>query len=86
VGGADWLPRSSGVETKPVPKCCCQTRFTRTRAVRGFVGLAIARARSSRPLPSLKGIGCFGSGERMERKCRVTIGPLFCASPRRSTG
>jgi hypothetical protein len=86
VGGADWLPRSSGVETNPVPKCCCQTRFTRTRAVIGFVGLAIARARSRRPLPFLKGIGCLGSGESIDRKWRVVSGPLFWASPRRSTG
>ena len=48
--------------------------------------VAIASARSIRPLPLRKGTGCFGSGERMLRKCRVTSGPLFWASPRTRTG
>ena len=39
----------------PRPKWCCQTRLTSTRAVSGFLGLAMRCASSSRPLPWANG-------------------------------
>ena len=48
VGAAPFLPKSLGVSTMPRPKCQCQRRFTITRAVRGFSGLAIHFANASR--------------------------------------
>ncbi len=41
-------PKSLGVSTRPVPKCPCQMRFTITRAVSGFCGLAIQSASARR--------------------------------------
>ena len=37
-------PKSLGVSTRPLPKWPCQMRFTMTRAVSGFSGLAIQSA------------------------------------------
>src|SRR6476646_7851604 len=48
VGRAPILPKLLGVATSPLPKCCCQTRLTITRAVSVFWRLAIQRARASR--------------------------------------
>jgi hypothetical protein len=38
VGHSPWEPRSSGVRASPCPKKSFHCRFTKTRAVRGFVG------------------------------------------------
>ena len=45
------VPKLLGVPTRPLPKWCCQTRLTITRAVSGLSLLAMASASSSRPLP-----------------------------------
>lgn len=45
-------PKSLGVRTMPRPKWCCQIRLTITRAVSGFLGLAIQPA-SARRRPEL---------------------------------
>ena len=71
VGGSLLMPKSPGVATKGVPRWCIQTRLTRARAVSGLSGLAMARASSSRPLPSTNGF-------------RST--PLNTARNRRGTG
>ena len=55
-GGSPLTPKSLGVETRPTPKCSCQIRLTITRAVNGLSGLAMAWARSRRPLPLVKGL------------------------------
>ena len=52
-GFSDMLPKSSGEETKPSPKCLSQTRFMATRAVSGLSLLAMDFANSKRPLPSV---------------------------------
>ena len=63
------VPKSSGVATIPSPKWCCQIRLTSTRAVRGLSLLAIARARSSRPLPVRNGFRS-ASGPDPDRQAR----------------
>ena len=47
-GGSPWRPKFSVVFTSPVPKCCCQSRFTATRAVSGLSGETSQRARPRR--------------------------------------
>ena len=44
VGGVPLRPKSLAVSTMPRPKWNCQIRFTMTRAVNGFSGLAIQLA------------------------------------------
>ena len=74
-------PKSFGVSTSPLPKMCSHMRFTATRAVRGLDGFAMASASSRRPLPC---VNAFGEGpSRIERKWRVTAGPLLPGLPRR---
>src|SRR5437660_8020839 len=48
LGSSPLTPKLLGVLTRPVPKCWRQTRFTHTRAVSGFSGLAIQFASASR--------------------------------------
>ena len=65
------------------PKWCSQTRLTMTRAVSGLSLLAMARASSSRPLPSVNGLR--GSPASTSRNCRGTAGPRLFGLPRRKT-
>ena len=56
-GGPVSVPKSLVWATRPRPKCCCHTRLTMTRAVKGFCGSAIHRANvSRRPVVP----GCIG--------------------------
>src|SRR5436305_2097958 len=73
LGGSPWAPKSSAVFTKPVPKNCCQNRFTATRAVSGCSGLTSQRAR-----PRRLGAASAGSGGRKAGVARVVdgLGPL----------
>src|SRR5437588_9771864 len=47
-GASLWVPRSSLVLTRPVPKYACQTRLTSARAVVGDFGSTSQRAKSRR--------------------------------------
>ncbi len=61
----------------PDPKWLCHIRFTATRAVSGFVGLAIASASSSRPAPCVNGLP---SESTVKNRCG-TSSPRFAALP-----
>src|SRR3978361_866898 len=84
LGRSPILPKLLGVATSPRPKWCSQTRLTITRAVSGLSGLAMARARSSRPLP-LVAKGAAPSGERTGGNRRGASGPGVAGLPRRNT-
>ena len=56
-GHSPRVPKSSLVFTRPVPKNCCQNRFTVTRAVSGCVGSTSQRANVSRLVTSPCGSG-----------------------------
>ena len=82
AGASPILPKLSTVRTSPAPKRWCHIRFTITRAVRGFRGLVIQSASSSRPL-ALPLMETWSGAGMMGRKARLTAGPLFLGSPRR---
>ena len=72
-------PKSSVVFTKPVPKYCCQKRFTVTRAVKGWFGSTSHLARPSRFVGAPR-----GSGGRIEGTPGVTLSLFLSYSPRTS--
>ena len=83
VGGSLRRPKSPGVATRGVPKWCIQTRLTRARAVSGLSRQAIARASSSRPLPSRNGFR--SAPDSTARNRRGTGSPRLLGLPRRKT-
>ena len=84
AGRSRWACATSGA-----PKWCIQTRLTITRAVSGLSGRTIARASSSRPLPSRNGLrsGPASTGEEPPRD-RLARAARDCRGGRRagSTG
>ncbi|MFN8002419.1 MAG: hypothetical protein U0X75_15530 [Acidobacteriota bacterium] len=71
------MPKSSGEDTRPCPKYCCQTRLTMTRAVSGFSLAASHCAKPSRLRGALAGNGCRNDGVP-----GVTASPGRFQSPR----
>ena len=72
-GGSPRKPKLSEVVTKPVPKYSCQIRLTVTRAVSGFSGEPIQRAKVE---PARKGFLGSDGGQGHRRAGRHCISKL----------
>ncbi len=83
MGGEPDEPRSSRVSTIPIPKSCCQKRFTAMRAVSGFSVLAIQRAMSS--LVGLLGFEVMSGGSAFGVFALVMRLPFSSQLPRSNT-
>src|SRR5262249_34915053 len=62
LGGSLWVPRSSLVLTRPVPKYACQTRFTNERAAVGDLRSTSHLAKVSRSAFASLGSACRNAG------------------------
>ena len=77
VGASDWVPKSSSVETMPLPMISAHQRFTVTRLSNGFCGATshLAKPRRLRGRSAL--MSCKIAGV-----VAVTLAPGFRYSPR----
>ena len=89
VGRSPRKPKSLAVATMPLPKWCCQSRLTITRAVSGLSFDAIQFASASRR-PVLLGTGSIVAsaalppGETIVGKPGKTSSPRLASKPRSS--